>query len=103
MKIVISHLFSILFFASSIFQVLGFSNAVENTNSGVSEDPHFRLDETENSHDPTDDPTPTLTDIANMVNERGFYKSNGFSFDEQESLTISMEISCTSYLCTIIR
>lgn len=25
-----------------------------------------------------------LTDIANMFNERGYYKSNVFSFDEQE-------------------
>lgn len=25
-----------------------------------------------------------VTDIANMFNERGFYKSNGFSFDENE-------------------
>ncbi len=25
-----------------------------------------------------------VTGIANMFNERGFYKSNGFSFDEQE-------------------
>ncbi|MBK9334709.1 MAG: hypothetical protein IPM96_20480 [Ignavibacteria bacterium] len=25
-----------------------------------------------------------VTDIANMLNERGFYKSNGFSYDEQE-------------------
>jgi hypothetical protein len=29
-------------------------------------------------------PDNGVTDIANMFNERGFYKSNGFSFDEQE-------------------
>ncbi len=25
-----------------------------------------------------------ITNVSNMFNERGFYKSNGFSFDEQE-------------------
>jgi hypothetical protein len=34
---------------------------------------------------PHQETVPTgLTDIANMFNERGFYKSNGFSFDKQE-------------------
>jgi YD repeat-containing protein len=79
--------FSFSFISSDFFSA---ENKYHISDLSYSENAFLNFPNPKDSSEPTDSsadgppPAGPLKDVSNMFNERGFYKSNGFSFDEQE-------------------
>lgn len=83
MKTRFSFLFPLLFISMCLYFLFGFNHHEFLVSSTYSDNYYSTKDSTEPPDAPAV-PTYGMTDIANMYNERGFYKSNGFSIIEQE-------------------
>jgi hypothetical protein len=77
------------------------SNISENNKTSFNDlNTHLNSGNGEKLADTIEDTPPSagpLKDVSNMFNERGYYKSNGFSFDEQEIINDLMVILCTKF------
>ncbi|MCB0728085.1 MAG: hypothetical protein KDD00_11515, partial [Ignavibacteriae bacterium] len=72
----INNVFPERIFSSEEQQIL-FSNLIDSIDPGT-------VDPSDSTDSGISPPAGPLYDVSNMFNERGYYKSNGFSFDEQE-------------------